>query len=96
MIKDLRIIANRNLDDVVIVDNCVGGFANQLRNGIPILPFEGEQNDKELLYLKNYLLELNQQDGCFADNNQKTFKLNQLRYFSDANEYIKYARTKES
>lgn len=38
-IKDLRIIKNRNLKDVVIIDNAVYSFGFQLDNGIPILPF---------------------------------------------------------
>ena len=37
--KDLRIIANRSLKDMVIVDNAVYSFAFQLDNGIPIVPF---------------------------------------------------------
>lgn len=38
-IKDLRIIKNRNLKDMVIIDNAVYSFGFQLDNGIPILPF---------------------------------------------------------
>ena len=37
--KDLQIIANRSLKDMVIVDNAVYSFAFQLDNGIPIVPF---------------------------------------------------------
>jgi len=36
-IKDLRIIKNRPLSDLVIVDNLVHSFGLQLDNGIPIL-----------------------------------------------------------
>ena len=38
-IKDLRIIANRDLEDMVIVDNAVYSFGFQLDNGVPIIPF---------------------------------------------------------
>lgn len=38
-IKDLRIFANRNIDDIVIVDNAVYSFGYQIENGIPIIPF---------------------------------------------------------
>jgi CTD small phosphatase-like protein 2 len=36
-IKDLRIIKNRNLKDIVMVDNLVHSFGLQIDNGIPIL-----------------------------------------------------------
>jgi CTD small phosphatase-like protein 2 len=51
LIKDLRVIKNRDLKNMVIVDNCVSMFVNQLKNGIPILPFEGEMGDTELKLL---------------------------------------------
>ncbi len=54
-IKDLRIIKNRNLRDVVIVDNAVYSFGLQLENGIPILPFYSDKGDQELLHLIYYL-----------------------------------------
>jgi CTD small phosphatase-like protein 2 len=38
-IKDLRIITNRTLKDIVMVDNLVHSFGLQLTNGIPILDF---------------------------------------------------------
>jgi CTD small phosphatase-like protein 2 len=54
-IKDLRIIKNRNLKDVVIVDNAVYSFGYQLNNGIPILPFYDDKSDEEMLHLIYYL-----------------------------------------
>lgn len=43
-IKDLRII-NRNLSEVVLVDNAAYSYAFQLENGIPILPYYEGAND---------------------------------------------------
>lgn len=43
-IKDLRII-NRNLSEVVLVDNAAYSYAFQLENGIPILPYYEGTND---------------------------------------------------
>lgn len=54
-IKDLRIIKNRNLKDMVIIDNAVYSFGFQLDNGIPILPFYDDKQDEELLHLIYYL-----------------------------------------
>ena len=54
-IKDLRIFANRKLENLVIVDNSLYSFANQLSNGILINSFYHDKEDKELYNLFNYL-----------------------------------------
>lgn len=54
-IKDLRIIKNRDLKDIVIVDNAVYSFGFQLNNGIPIIPFYHDKLDEELLHLIYYI-----------------------------------------
>ena len=56
-IKDLRIIKNRDLKDMVIVDNLLHSFGLQIDNGIPILEFIDNQHDQELYYLEKYLNE---------------------------------------
>jgi len=61
-IKDLRIIKNKSLKDLVIIDNAVYSFGYQLENGIPILPFYKDKNDEELLHLIYYLRCLTQFD----------------------------------
>lgn len=53
--KDLRIIRNRSLADMVIVDNSVYSFSYQLDNGIPIMNFYNDTEDEELLHLIFYL-----------------------------------------
>lgn len=50
-IKDLRIIKNRTLNNVLIVDNLAHSFGFQIENGIPILEWYDDANDKELKYL---------------------------------------------
>jgi CTD small phosphatase-like protein 2 len=51
-VKDLRIFEqNRNLEDLLIVDNAVYSFGYQLENGIPIIPFYEDKEDEELLHL---------------------------------------------
>lgn len=69
-IKDLRIIANRDLKNVTIVDNATYSFGFQLHNGIPIIPFYENKNDDELLQLMNYLKLLNQVDDVRNFNNE--------------------------
>ena len=44
-VKDLRVV-NRNLEDVVIVDNSAFSFALQPENGIPILPYYHFNKDR--------------------------------------------------
>jgi CTD small phosphatase-like protein 2 len=54
-VKDLRVIANRNLSDMLLVDNAAYSFGFQLDNGIPIIPFYDNKSDMELKFLTNYL-----------------------------------------
>lgn len=57
-IKDLRILKNKDLSQVLIVDNAVYSFGFQLSNGIPIIPFYDSHttniNDEELVHLVYY------------------------------------------
>jgi Dullard-like phosphatase family protein len=76
-VKDLRIIADRDLKDVIIVDNSIVSFAFNLSNGIPIAAFTGQPKDEELLYMVTFLEEL------YATNDvrpqiESTFKLSEL------------------
>ena len=51
MVKDLRIIQNRDLKDVLIIDNSCLSFAFNINNGVPILPFYDNDQDEELKHL---------------------------------------------
>ena len=55
-IKDLRIINEVNLNDIIIVDSSAIHFGLFYKNGIPISPYNKKnENDKELLnYSKHY------------------------------------------
>ena len=53
-IKDLRLLAGRELRDIVIVDNMVVSFINQLDNGIPIPTWTNDLSDRELLHLISF------------------------------------------
>lgn len=54
-IKDLRIFLNRKLENIIIVDNSLYSFANQISNGILINSFYDDKDDRELFNLFNYL-----------------------------------------
>ena len=57
-IKDLRIIKNRSLKDIILVDNLVHSFGLQIENGIPILQYLKGREDKELMGLQTMLTEM--------------------------------------
>lgn len=57
-IKDLSIF-NRDLKDVILVDNTALCFGLQKENGVPIVCFTGQDDDKELGHLWEFLAHLN-------------------------------------
>jgi len=76
-IKDLRMIANRDLRDVLLVDNASYSFGYQLDNGIPIIPFYNDKTDKELLHLMQYLKWVIDSEDV-REQNRKAFQLGEL------------------
>ena len=54
-IKDLRIFKNRDLKNIVLIDNSIFSFAHQLSNGILVTSFYNDDNDFFLYNLKEYL-----------------------------------------
>ena len=75
--KDLRVFSDRDMKDIVIVDNSVYSFAFQIDNGIPIIPFYDDKSDEEMLHLIYYL-------NCLAsvhdvrEQNRQAFELFKL------------------
>ena len=61
-VKDLRVIRNRDLRDMVLVDNSVYSFAYQIDNGIPIISYYDNPADEELRHLMFYM-------KCLAESN---------------------------
>lgn len=76
-IKDLRVIKNVAMSDMIIIDNSVMSFAYQLENGIPILPYYDNPNDLELKYLANYLNRI----AKHADLRTENKKIIKMDYF---------------
>lgn len=79
-IKDLRIFKNRDLKDIIIVDNAVYSFGAQLSNGVPICPFKDDKEDREFLYLMNYLLKMKDYDDM-RELNKEAFRMEQVAQF---------------
>jgi CTD small phosphatase-like protein 2 len=59
-IKDLWILKNLDLKNILIVDNLTHSFGLQIANGVPILEWTNDPEDRELKYLSYYLMEASQ------------------------------------
>ena len=73
-IKDLRILGNRRLEDITIVDNAAYSFAYQLDNGVPIISWYDDPSDRELRNLVEYLRRCSLEPDTRALHRQ-TFRL---------------------
>ncbi|CAD8114470.1 unnamed protein product [Paramecium sonneborni] len=84
-IKDLRVLGNRKLSNVLLIDNASYSFSKQIDNGIPIIAYYDNQDDQELLHLENYLLNFRHVKDV-RDLNQKQLKLKQFLDYCDFND----------
>jgi len=73
-LKDLRILANRSLKDIVIVDNAAYSFGYQVDNGVPIISWHDDPYDRELFNLIDYLKALSKAEDI-REVNRLTFHL---------------------
>lgn len=80
-IKDLRLIKNRELKNMIIVDNLPHSFGNQLENGVPILEWQGDRRDEELKHLSAYLIEAQTFDDM-REFNKDRLRLRELAELS--------------
>ena len=55
LIKDLSIFTKRNIENIIIVDNSLFSFANQINNGVLVSSFYNDKDDSMLLNLISYL-----------------------------------------
>ena len=74
VMKNIGIFSNIDTKNTIYIDNSHFHFFTHLKHGIPIIPFNGEKNDTELLKLGRFLKELIKQKDMvsFLD---KIFKL---------------------
>ena len=50
-VKDLRILGNRDMSKVVLIDNSPQTYLFQKRNAVPIISFLNDEKDSEMLKL---------------------------------------------
>ena len=82
VVKDLRVILPQELDKIVLVDNSSQCFAPQINNGIPIISYTNDDQDQELLHLRDFLLHL--KDESFVTKYlENLFRLSQYTKFAD-------------
>lgn len=54
-VKDLRVISNASVSEMIIIDNIICSYALNLENGIPITPYSAGDLDFELEYIMGQL-----------------------------------------
>jgi len=86
-VKDLRILGNRNLQDVVLVDNAAYSYGYQVENGIPIIPFYDNKEDQELKHLIPYIMSLSNVKDC-REVNKQTFKMQQYTMYDSLDKVL--------
>ena len=75
--KDLRIFRDRDLANLILIDNSPYSFSPQIDNGIPIIPFYNNKKDRELVDLTRYLKKLRGVDDVRL-NIRDTFRLGEV------------------
>ena len=83
-IKDLSKLG-RNLEKIIIVDNIEENYQLQPNNGINISDFEGDENDNELEYLLEDLLEIVSVPGKNVINELPKVRRNMQRRYTNLN-----------
>jgi len=86
-IKDLRVMKNRSLSRMVIVDKSIQSFGFQISNGIPIVEWTGNKYDTELLHLKDFLIKLSTSEDIQKTLSEKLKLQDMLHY--DVQELIR-------
>ena len=76
-IKDLTIIQNRHLKDLVIVDDSILPSALNFNNFIPITPFTGGVDDNQFISLSSFLLSIHEEQDL-RESLKKQFNLSKL------------------
>ena len=88
MLKDLRILRNREISNIVIVDNATYSYSLQLENGVPIIPFFRDKKDRQLDRLGDYLVRLARSQDV-RERIKEDFKIETFKRFNFDIEILK-------
>jgi CTD small phosphatase-like protein 2 len=78
-IKDLRIFNSwKKMEDIIIIDNSLFSFANQLNNGILITSFFDDKDDTFLNNVKDYL-EYIKNEKDIREINKESFRFEEIK-----------------
>ena len=84
-IKDLRVLKNRSIENILLVDNAAYSYFYQLDNGIPIIPYYDDKSDRELIKLLEFLKEIIK----VSEETSRSLKILNSQYFK-LDKYVKY------
>lgn len=85
LVKDLQVIGGVALENMILVDNNMYSMWPQPTNGIPILHFTFDRNDRELEHLQEYLIAIAQQPH--QKRFTETFRVKELMYSQSLADY---------
>lgn len=64
-------LSNRKIEDLIIIDNLIYSFCNDLGNGIPIKPYIKGKEDYELEFIADQLKSMKSFLNCSEFLNEK-------------------------
>ena len=76
-LKDLRIVNSHDLNEMIIIDCESFAFSYQIDNGICLMPWSGNANDSELVFLLHYLKKLSECSDI-REENRRFLQLSEL------------------
>lgn len=77
-VKDMRIFENKSLENLILLDNNMYSFCNQLSNGILISSFYDDPNDNELVNILGYFVEYLAKANDVKFVNDQVFQFNEI------------------
>lgn len=91
LIKDLTIMANRDIRQTLIVDNSIDSVLMDLENCVPCVPFYGDKKDDELVRLARFLDQLVPVKDV-RDFNRGYFKFKKFKQFKSLKEIEQFLK----